>query len=144
MPFSIQLISTAITSWSRPIAQTLIRRGLCQYRWGAGGFLSTAADLARFGSSLLTDRFLSAETRRLLFTSQKTSDGKETRVGLGWRIAKDSTGKTYFHHGGDSIGGRAFLLIYPDSKVVVCILANLTFARIGETEALRFAKLFSE
>jgi len=113
-------------------------------RWGAGGFLSTATDLARFGSVLLTDKFLNADTRRLMFTSQKTSDGKETGVGLGWRIGKDSTGNVYFHHGGDSIGGRAFLLIYPNSKVVVSILANLSFARISETEALRFAGLFSE
>ena len=112
-------------------------------RWGAGGFLSTATDMARFGSLLLSPKFLNADTRSLLFTSQKTSDGKETRVGLGWRIATDSTGNVYFHHGGDSIGGRAFLLIYPSSKVVVCILANLTFARIGEAEALPFVKLFS-
>ena len=112
-------------------------------RWGAGGFLSTATDLARFGSLLLTDKFLDGDTRRMLFTSQKTSDGTETKVGFGWRIAKDSTGNIYFHHGGDSIGGRAFLLIYPGSKLVVSILANLTFARIDQTEALRFAKLFS-
>jgi CubicO group peptidase (beta-lactamase class C family) len=112
-------------------------------RWGAGGFLSTAADLAHFGSLLLTHKFLNADTHRLLFTSQKTSDGRETGVGLGWRIARDSTGNVYFHHGGDSIGGRAFLLIYPSSKVVVCILANLSFARIGEPEALQFVKLFS-
>jgi serine beta-lactamase-like protein LACTB, mitochondrial len=112
-------------------------------RWGAGGLLSTAEDLARFGSLLLTDRFLSAGGRSLLFTSQKTADGKETGVGLGWRIAEDSAGAVYYHHGGDSVGGRAFLLIYPGSKVVVAILANLTFARFGEKQALELAKFFT-
>jgi serine beta-lactamase-like protein LACTB len=113
-------------------------------RWAAGGFLSTSGDLAHFGSSLLKNGFLNADTRKLLFTSQKTVQGKETGVGLAWRISKDSLGNQYYHHGGESIGGRAFLLIYPSSKVVVAILANLTFARFGEKEALEFAKVFTK
>ena len=111
-------------------------------RWAAGGFLSTAEDLTRFGSAILRGGYLKPETRMLLFTSQKTVQGKETGVGLGWRIAKDSLGNRYYHHGGESIGGRAFLLIYPDSKVVVALLTNLSFARIGEKEALALAKHF--
>ena len=113
-------------------------------RWAAGGFLSTANDLVKFGATLLTDRFLNNDTRKVLFTSQTTSDGKQTGVGLGWRVGKDSLGSQYFHHGGQSIGGRAILLIYPDSKVVVAILANLTFARFGEKEALELARIFSK
>lgn len=113
-------------------------------RWAAGGFLSTADDLVRFGGALLTDRFLNADMRKNLFTSQTTSNDKQTGVGLGWRIAKDSLGIPYFHHGGESIGGRAILLINPDSKVVVAILANLTFARFGEKQALELARMFTK
>jgi CubicO group peptidase (beta-lactamase class C family) len=153
-PFSLSSITpdfndTSDTSQAKPYGLDSLNAWVAgpfndnSIRWGAGGFLSTATDLARFGSLLLTDTFLNAETRSRMFTSQTTSDGKETAVGLGWRIARDSTGNVYFHHGGDSIGGRAFLLVDPGSKVVVCILANLTFARIGESEALRFSRLFS-
>ena len=113
-------------------------------RWGAGGFLSTSGDIVRFGSSLLNDGFLIASTRQLLFTSQKTIQGKETGVGLGWRISRDSAGIQYFHHGGESIGGRAYLLMYPRSKVVVALLTNMTFARIGEKEALELARMFTK
>ena len=113
-------------------------------RWGAGGFVSTSRDLVRFGSSLLTDKFLGVDARKVLFTSQRTTNGRETGVGLGWRIAKDSLGNIYYHHGGDSIGGRAFLLIYPSTRIVVAILANLTFAPFGEKEALALAGLFSD
>jgi serine beta-lactamase-like protein LACTB, mitochondrial len=113
-------------------------------RWGAGGFLSTAEDLARFASAYLKDGFLKAETRALLFTSQKTADGKETNVGLGWRIGKDSKGQRILHHGGESIGGRAFLLMYPEKEVVVVMLANLTFAKFGEQEAAQVAELFMD
>ena len=111
-------------------------------RLPAGGFLSTSEDLVRFGSAMLVDGFLKAETRTLLFTSQKTADGKETGVGLGWRIAKDAQGRRILHHGGESMGGRAFLLIYPEQKIVVAMLANLTFARFAEKEASKFAELF--
>jgi serine beta-lactamase-like protein LACTB, mitochondrial len=111
-------------------------------RWAAGGFLSTAEDLAHFASAHLKGGFLKTETLALMFTSQKTSDGKETGVGLGWRIGKDGEGRRILHHGGESVGGRAFVLVYPDQKVVVAILANLTFARFAEKEASSLATLF--
>jgi len=111
-------------------------------RWAAGGFLSTADDLAHFASAHLKGDFLKAETRALMFTSQRTNDGKETGVGLGWRIGKDSEGRRILHHGGESIGGRAFVLVYPDQKVVVVMLANLTFARFAEKEASSLATPF--
>lgn len=66
--------------------------------------------------------------------------GAATRVGLGWRIALDSLGRTYLHHGGTSVGGRAFLLVYPERGVAVALLAN-TEANFGEAEALAFARL---
>ena len=111
-------------------------------RLPAGGFLSTAEDLARFGSALLKDGFLKPETRTLMFTSQRTIDGKETGVGLAWRIGKDQKGRRIFHHGGDSIGARAFLILYPDEQVVIVMLSNLTFARFAEQEAASLAGLF--
>lgn len=111
-------------------------------RWAAGGFISTAEDLARFASAHLKDGFLKPETRTLMFTSQKINDGKETGVGIGWRMGKDTEGRRILHHGGESMGGRAFLLMYPEQKIVVVMLANLTFARFGEKEASSLAALF--
>ncbi|HEY2975796.1 MAG TPA: serine hydrolase [Pyrinomonadaceae bacterium] len=111
-------------------------------RLPAGGFLSTVEDLARFGSALLKDGFLKSETRNLMFTSQRTADGKETGVGLAWRISKDEKGRRILHHGGDSVGARAFMLIYPEQKIVVVMLSNLTFARFAEQDASKFAERF--
>lgn len=51
-------------------------------------------------------------------------------------------GHRIYHHGGESIGGRAFLIVYPDSKLVVALLANLTFARIAEQDASKIAWMF--
>lgn len=110
-------------------------------RLAAGGFLSTADDLARFGMSHL-DSFFKPKSRDTIFTSQKISEGKETGVGIGWRIGKDSKGRTIYHHGGDTIGGRAFLIVYPDSKIVIAITSNLSFAKIAEKEAEKIAESF--
>jgi serine beta-lactamase-like protein LACTB len=117
------------------------------YKWPSAGFLSTAGDLVRFGSVHLRDGYLKPETRSLLFTSQRTfggGAGEETGVGIGWRIGKDGAGRRILHHGGAIDGGRAFLLLYPDEKIAVAILANLSGARYAEGEAQKLAELFLE
>jgi CubicO group peptidase (beta-lactamase class C family) len=109
-------------------------------RLPSGGFVSTADDLARFAQGLLDTSFLRAEAREVLFASQRTADGKETGVGLGWRIARDSRGRPFVNHGGDTVGGRAFVLLYPEQRVAVALVTNLTFAPFGEKEALSLAE----
>jgi CubicO group peptidase (beta-lactamase class C family) len=87
--------------------------------WPAGGFLSTAEDLIRFGSAHLKRGFLKPESLRLLFTSQKTDTGIPTHYGVGW-----FAGRGVLHHGGDSIGGTSVLLLHPASRTVVAIASN--------------------
>ncbi len=111
-------------------------------RWPSGGYLSTAADLARFATGIMNSRYLSDATRAQLFTSQRTSDGKETGVGLGWRIGIDSAGRRFVHHGGLSNGGRAFVLLYPDHGLAVALLTNSTPARFNTAEAQAVAATF--
>jgi CubicO group peptidase (beta-lactamase class C family) len=89
------------------------------YVWPAGGYLATAEDLVRFGSAHLGPGFLTRESLRLLFTSQKTDAGKPTHYGVGWFVRRD-----ILHHGGDSIGGTAVLLLHPASRTVVAIASN--------------------
>ncbi|HMJ57504.1 MAG TPA: serine hydrolase domain-containing protein, partial [Gemmatimonadales bacterium] len=75
------------------------------YKWGGGGFLSTAEDLVKFGSALLGPGLLKGATLELLFTAQHTTAGEETPYGIGWFVAKDSLGHRYVYHGGGSVGG---------------------------------------
>lgn len=96
------------------------------YKWAGGGFLSTAEDLVRFGAAHLETDFLKSNTLSLLFTSQKTNDGKETGVGLGWRIGKDWQGRRILHHAGNIAGGRAILMLYPDNRLVIALLSNIS------------------
>jgi len=110
------------------------------YSWADGGFLSTSEDLVRFGSAHLKSGFLKEETRKQIFTSQRTNDGIETGVGFGWRINKDKEGRLYYFHPGENVGGRSYLLVYPDKKVVVAMLHNLTGASLASI--INISKLF--
>jgi len=94
------------------------------YKWAGGGFLSTAEDLAKFGSALLQPGFLKPESLRLLFTSQKTTDGSETGYGIGWFIGKSKSGQKIYAHDGGAAGGSSRLILYPDAHMVVAMICN--------------------
>jgi len=108
------------------------------YKWAGGGFISSVEDLVRFGSAHLEAGFLPQEALDLLFTSQRTVDGEETGYGIGWRVGGfgelfaaddprrdgDLARLRVRHHGGSSVGGRAFLLLIPEARLVVALLIN--------------------
>lgn len=100
------------------------------YKWAGGGFLSTVEDLVRFGSAHLQPGYLRKETLDTLFTSQKTSEGKETGYGIGWSIRRDDAGRRIVTHSGGSVGGTTQLAVFLDGGVVVAIVANLSGAQL--------------
>ncbi len=112
------------------------------YKWAAGGYLSTAEDLARFASRLAAGGWVGRQARRSLFTSMVTSTGDTTGYAMGWRPDTDPEGRSVVHHGGSSVGGRGFLLLYPEEAVSVAILVNASRAPVFLEEASPLAHLF--
>jgi CubicO group peptidase (beta-lactamase class C family) len=110
-------------------------------RWPSGGFLSTTGDLARLGRAMLAPGLLSQASLQTMFTPQRLNSGATTSVGIGWRIGHDSAGRQYFHHGGSSNGGSAFLLVFPAEQVVVALASN-ALGQWSEREALALATVF--
>lgn len=94
------------------------------YKWAGGGFLSTSEDLVKFGSALLRPGFLKPESLRLLFTSQKTTEGKESGYGIGWFVTKSKSGQKIYAHNGGAVGFTSRLILYPDAHVVVAMICN--------------------
>jgi len=96
------------------------------YKWAGGGFLSTAEDLVRFGSALLNAGFLKQDTLKMLFSPQKMTSGQETKYGFGWFIhdAEGPEKERQFEHSGGVAGSSAWLVIYPDRRVVIAWLQN--------------------
>jgi CubicO group peptidase (beta-lactamase class C family) len=111
------------------------------YKWGGGGFLSSAEDLVRFGSALLQPGFLPQSSLDLLFTSQKTRDGQPTGYGVGWFVATDSLGHRHVFHGGGSVGGTTAFGMDRDAHVAFALTSNLTDAPLGP--ASRIVPLFA-
>ena len=111
-------------------------------KWAGGGFLSTAEDLVRFGSAHLQPGFLKAETLRLLHTAQKENGGRETGYGIGWSVGRDSTGRRTIGHSGGAVGGNTYLLLFPDQRVVVALLANTSNAGTSARVAGSIGELF--
>jgi serine beta-lactamase-like protein LACTB, mitochondrial len=95
-------------------------------RYPSGGFLSTAEDLVRFGIGITSDRFLDARSQALLFTSQRTRTGTATGYGFGFEVRKSPFG-TFAGHIGNVVGGAAFILIHPRTRVVVALTTNIGF-----------------
>ena len=101
------------------------------YKWAGGGFLSTTEDVLAFANAHLDDEFLSAASRKLLFTEQKTLDGEGVGYGLGWFIRTRDDGRRLLSHSGGSVGGTSLMVMEPESRVVVVGLINLTRANNG-------------
>ena len=91
------------------------------YKWAGAGFLSTALDLARFGRANFDTPLLSERSQQILWRSQRTEAGVATNYGLGWFIHDG-----YVEHPGGIVGGSALLRIYPQEKLVIAILGNLS------------------
>jgi serine beta-lactamase-like protein LACTB len=113
----------------------------CQ--WGAGGFVSTAEDLARFGLALLRGDLVKRESLSLLLAPQKTSAGESTGHGLGWQVGVDSAGRRRLVQSGRTVGGRSVVVLIPDAKLSVAVLANVDGEHLDD-HALKIAELFAE
>jgi serine beta-lactamase-like protein LACTB len=87
------------------------------------GWLSSAEDMAKFEVALLNGHLVSAATRKLLWTRQKTSDGKETPYGLGWAV--DDLIPSTVSHGGGEWGTSTFIMISPERRAGVVVMINL-------------------
>lgn len=90
------------------------------YKWPSGGFLSTAQDLARFGSAFLKIGFVKKSSLDLMFVP-----GDRNR-GVGWSVFKEGEREPerIYTSDGSSVGGSSLLTIYPDQKVVIGLVMN--------------------
>jgi CubicO group peptidase (beta-lactamase class C family) len=94
------------------------------YKVPGGGWLSSAEDMANFEVAMLNDRLMTRATRDVMWTTQKTSDGKETGYALGWGTG-NGLGVPDVGHGGGQQGTSTFIMIVPERRAGVVVLMNL-------------------
>ena len=112
-------------------------------KWGAGGFVSTAEDLARFGLALLRGDIVKRESLPLLFSPQKSTAGESTGNGLGWQVGVDGAGRRRLVQSGRTVGGRSVVVLVPEARLSVALLANVDGEHLDD-HALKIAALFAE
>ncbi|MFX0557443.1 serine hydrolase domain-containing protein [Maribacter sp. CXY002] len=112
------------------------------YKLAGGGFLSTAEDITKLGTTYL-NKLLSQEIYKNQFLKMETVAGKPTYYGLGWQVSLDSKGRNFYGHIGNAVGGYSNFFIYPDEKMVFTILINCTDPKI-QPELDEVVNLFIE
>ena len=95
------------------------------YKIPGGGLCATAPDLARFAIALSKGTLVRRETRRQMFTAQRTRDGKPTGYGLGWAVGPGRRGRREVFHSGAQQRVTSLLYTQPDRGLAVALFANL-------------------
>lgn len=94
------------------------------YKIPGGGWLSSAEDMARFEVATLSDKLLKPETRSLMWTPLKPSDGQPNGYALGWGTLSED-GIRYVGHDGGQQGSSTNFYIAPEQRAGVVVLANM-------------------
>lgn len=93
----------------------------------AGGFVTTAPDLARFAIAVMRHRLVSAETLEAMLTPVRLRDGEIVPYGLGWGLfpGEDWHGYREAFHGGVTPQVSGMLYLLPEAELAVAMLMNL-------------------
>lgn len=94
------------------------------WKYGGGGFESSAVDLAQFGQAILDGKMMKSATLREMWKKQ-TPEGQSS-YGLGWAITGNRR-----QHSGSQQGAATFLMINEQEKVVVCVMINTSGVPVG-------------
>lgn len=104
---------------------------------GAGGLYSTVGDLYLWDRALYTDKLVSQESLKKMFTPFKG------HYGYGWVIDKIFSHKRLSHSGGIN-GFSTNISRYPDDDACIIVLSNLETASVRKISRDLAAILFSQ
>jgi serine beta-lactamase-like protein LACTB len=94
------------------------------YKIPGGGFISSAEDMAHYEEAMLADKLVKRSTRDLLWTAQKTTDGKFTEYGMGWGVSQ-KFGLNFYGHTGGQQGTSTSIVLAPERSAGIVVLANM-------------------
>lgn len=104
-------------------------------RYPSGGLISTAEEVARLGSGLGNRRFLTRATQATFFTETRPTNGRRTGYGLGLEVADTPLGR-FVRHTGNVVGGTAFLLAHPRSRLAIAMTTNVGWVTVRTPPSL--------
>jgi CubicO group peptidase (beta-lactamase class C family) len=98
------------------------RPGRDHYPDATAGLCASAADVARFFSSILSGRLLGPQSVEDLHTADG-GDPEDTRFGAGLGVTHETTGDVWSHSGGFP-GANTEVAIWPKDSLVIVVLTN--------------------
>ncbi|MCB0595744.1 MAG: beta-lactamase family protein [Lewinellaceae bacterium] len=112
----------------------------------AGGYLTSAEDLAYFAAAFMNGELLDRESMALMLEPQQTLAGDTIPYGLGWGLfpGEDWYGEREAFHGGITPGVSTVLYLLPDRRFAVAIMMNLEGVGDRVGLAAQIAKLVLE
>lgn len=96
-----------------------------------GGLVATVFDLIGFANAYDSGLLLKRPTMRMMTQRQRLLDGQLTGYGLGWNVMPIA-GRPAISHSGSQQGSRTILVLYPDSKLTIAVLANSDYAVVSD------------
>jgi serine beta-lactamase-like protein LACTB len=113
----------------------------------AGGYLSTAEDLARFAMAFHSLKLVAATTRDRMVERPKLNDGTPSPslfgpayYGMGIMVDPTDTQPAWFHTGGQS-GFSSLLFLFPRNGVVVAIMTNMDNSAVDASLARKIGEI---
>ena len=100
---------------------------------GDGSLYSTVLDMAKWDAALYRDDLLNAASRRAMWTAVRLNDRTTRAYGFGWGLGSFRNHRIV-EHGGSWQGFAAHVVRYPDDRISVVVLTNLT--GVGNTAGL--------
>lgn len=90
---------------------------------GAGGLLSSAADMAKWDAALYGTEILSEASKEVMWETTILPDGTDTRYGLGWNVGEDR-GLKITSHSGQVAGFVAYFTRFIDHDTSIIVFMN--------------------
>jgi serine beta-lactamase-like protein LACTB, mitochondrial len=145
------IVPRRVAGYSKAPDGTLVRAAFrdVSENLPAGGYLSTAEDLARFALAFVSGKLVKPETRDQMLEHPRLLDGKPApnpfgnpkyHYGIGIMIGPVDAQPAWFHTGGQS-GVSTLLFWFPDSSVAVALMTNRDGSAIRESLARRIGEI---
>ncbi|MCP4710519.1 MAG: beta-lactamase family protein, partial [Planctomycetes bacterium] len=93
------------------------------WKLGGGGLISNIGDLARFAEAMINTELVSKKTEAMIYTRQKTNDGKNVSYGLGFRLSGDGE-NLQVSHSGSQEKTKTHMAFYPRKGTGVVVMCN--------------------
>jgi CubicO group peptidase (beta-lactamase class C family) len=132
---STRVISEADIVTNRAAGYRLLKRQLKNQEWVApslntladGCLYTTVLDLAKWDAALDTEKVLKKTSLEQMWAPARTADGRRRPWGFGWKLG-EVRGHKLLEHRGTWQGFRAHLVRYPNDRLTVIVLTNLSTA----------------